>query len=231
MAPRLDPEGRESLEGSIKWNSDNLDVATLLNQLYEPSSKVSSSKSQPVYLYLSVIIPAYNEAERLPASLPSTIAYLSQRARAGSTFRYEIIIVDDGSSDETGKGFATRIGAQCSRGDYILMADADGATLFSDLGKLETALLCGDHDTQCGFKLFSRKSARSLFPSLHINRWAFDVELIVLASIFNYRIAEIPVDWREIPGSKLQPIAAAVQMARDLVTIRLCYSLGIWKAK
>lgn len=37
-------------------------------------------------------------------------------------------------------------------------------------------------DTQCGFKLFSRSAARALFSSLHIHRWAFDVELLVLAS-------------------------------------------------
>jgi hypothetical protein len=33
-------------------------------------------------------------------------------------------------------------------------------------------------DTQCGFKLFTRKSASALFPNLHIERWAFDVELL-----------------------------------------------------
>jgi dolichyl-phosphate beta-glucosyltransferase len=40
----------------------------------------------------------------------------------------------------------------------------------------------GVHDTQCGFKFFTRGAARRLFPSLHIERWAFDVELLFLAS-------------------------------------------------
>ena len=39
----------------------------------------------------------------------------------------------------------------------------------------------GVRDTQCGFKLFTREAAQRLFPSLHIERWAFDVELIMLA--------------------------------------------------
>lgn len=45
--------------------------------------------------------------------------------------------------------------------------------------------LCGGHginDTQCGFKLFTREAAKRLFPVQHIERWAFDVELLYLAS-------------------------------------------------
>jgi dolichyl-phosphate beta-glucosyltransferase len=40
----------------------------------------------------------------------------------------------------------------------------------------------GIKDTQCGFKLFSREAARQLFPVQHIERWAFDVELVYLAA-------------------------------------------------
>jgi dolichyl-phosphate beta-glucosyltransferase len=40
----------------------------------------------------------------------------------------------------------------------------------------------GIKDTQCGFKLFSRQAARQLFPVQHIERWAFDVELVYLAA-------------------------------------------------
>jgi dolichyl-phosphate beta-glucosyltransferase len=39
-------------------------------------------------------------------------------------------------------------------------------------------------DTQCGFKLFTRKAAALLFPVQHIDRWAFDVELVFLAARF-----------------------------------------------
>ena len=40
----------------------------------------------------------------------------------------------------------------------------------------------GIEDTQCGFKLFTRRAARCLFPNQHIERWAFDVELLYLAA-------------------------------------------------
>ena len=42
------------------------------------------------------------------------------------------------------------------------------------------SILCvsGIKDTQCGFKLFTRKAAKALFPVQHIERWAFDVELL-----------------------------------------------------
>lgn len=47
----------------------------------------------------------------------------------------------------------------------------------------------GISDTQCGFKLFSRRAARCIFPNLHLERWAFDVELLYIASRMGYSIA------------------------------------------
>lgn len=89
----------------------------------------------------------------------------------------------------------------------------------------------GIRDTQCGFKLFTRDSAKNLFGNLHIERWCFDVELLYLASRFNVPVSEVPVNWTEIEGSKLDPIEASIQMLRDLLKIRLCYMFGVWKIK
>jgi dolichyl-phosphate beta-glucosyltransferase len=61
-------------------------------------------------------------------------------------------------------------------------------------------------DTQCGFKLLSRSAAAATFPSLHIERWAFDVELLKIAEITGIPLAEVPVKWTEIEGSKLASI-------------------------
>lgn len=63
-------------------------------------------------------------------------------------------------------------------------------------------LLCvrGVRDTQCGFKLFSRSAARVLFHNLHVERWAFDVDLLYLARYFDMQIVEVPVCWHEIGG-------------------------------
>eukprot|EP01113_Clastostelium_recurvatum_P041531 TRINITY_DN6611_c0_g1_i1.p1 TRINITY_DN6611_c0_g1~~TRINITY_DN6611_c0_g1_i1.p1 ORF type:complete len:125 (-),score=21.62 TRINITY_DN6611_c0_g1_i1:21-395(-) len=86
----------------------------------------------------------------------------------------------------------------------------------------------GIKDTQCGFKLFSRRAAQQIFPNLHIERWAFDFELLYLAQSMKIPIVEVPVNWEEVPGSKLSPFASSVQMAIDLVRVRMAYMLGLW---
>ena len=61
-------------------------------------------------------------------------------------------------------------------------------------------MLSGVHgisDTQCGFKLFSRRAARCIFPNLHLERWAFDVELLYIASCMGYSIAVGEMEWSE----------------------------------
>lgn len=110
-------------------------------------------------------------------------------------------------------------------------------------------------DTQCGFKLFTRKSARVIFPLSHIDRWIFDVELLLLAEMASARtltetgalgdwpkgegedvllqlplpIGEVAVDWREVEGSKIDLVKDSIRMALDLLVIRLNYALGRWK--
>ena len=46
-------------------------------------------------------------------------------------------------------------------------------------------------DTQCGFKLFTRKAAQTLFGSLHLERWAFDIELIYVAELLDIPLTEV----------------------------------------
>ncbi|POM60701.1 putative dolichyl-phosphate beta-glucosyltransferase [Phytophthora palmivora] len=84
-------------------------------------------------------------------------------------------------------------------------------------------------DTQCGFKLFDRTASRVLFAPMHIERWAFDVELLYLAATSNMTIKEVAVQWTEVPGSKLSVISATITMLREIILIRLCYTVGIWK--
>ena len=88
-------------------------------------------------------------------------------------------------------------------------------------------------DTQCGFKLFSKESARACFSRLHLRRWAFDTELLILCKYLNVQVYEVAVPWHEIDGSKLatSKLALAIvslSMLRDMICVRACYSLGIW---
>jgi dolichyl-phosphate beta-glucosyltransferase len=111
---------------------------------------------------LSVIIPAYNEAARLPQTLLDVRAYLTS---AGIPF--EICVIDDGSSDDTGnvvqelgskipeltyerlarnrgKGFAVRYGLARAKGSYRLFMDADHSTRINEIEKIIPLLTRGD---------------------------------------------------------------------------------------
>ncbi len=61
----------------------------------------------------------------------------------------------------------------------------------------------GVRDTQCGFKLYSRDAALKLHSNQTVMGFAFDLEILYLASKHGYKIAEVPVDWIDAPGSKV----------------------------
>lgn len=85
-------------------------------------------------------------------------------------------------------------------------------------------------DTQCGFKLFSRAAAQQIFPAQHLPTWIFDVELLLLAKQLRIPVAEVPIQWHEVAGSKLNVVTASLQMLRDLLIVRANHLLGRWKA-
>lgn len=234
---------------------------------------------------LSVIVPAYNEQDRLPATLDELLGYLQRRRdKQGPAFTYEVVIVDDGSKDSTasvamdyvrregidavrllrlpyncGKGRAVREGMLIARGEVCLFMDADGATRVSDMEALESAvkevavasfgnrkqvtatptaagsdsrgplaivvgsrahleqaaiakrsalrnfLMHGFHflvtfvaghavaDTQCGFKMFTRRAAAVVYSNQRLQRWCFDVELLFISQRLGIPIKEVQV--------------------------------------
>ncbi|KAI9479912.1 dolichyl phosphate glucosyltransferase [Coemansia mojavensis] len=246
---------------------------------------------------LSIVVPAYNEEARLPVLLEDIRKYINSRRQQEPHFKYELLVMDDGSKDKTltvaieyakkhkirelkavrhirnrGKGGAVTQGVMCSLGRYILFCDADGATQFSDIDKLLSkaehgaiaigsrsnqaltgtvvershiraflqwgfhtyVTMLGVHgirDTQCGFKLFSRAAARRVFPNMHVERFIFDVEILLLAKYQNIPVVEVPVNWHEVAGSKMSIVRDSIQMALDLLAVRLNYLLGNWKIK
>jgi dolichyl-phosphate beta-glucosyltransferase len=84
----------------------------------------------------------------------------------------------------------------------------------------------GIGDTQCGFKLFRGPVAHALFTESRIDRFAFDVEVLMLAQREGLRIAEIPVNWAHQPGSRLNLATDSLRMMGDLVRIRGGFLLG-----
>lgn len=113
-------------------------------------------------MFLSIVIPAYNEEKRLSITLEKVYSYL-----AGIRYDYEVIIVDDGSADTTsevalksqlnragrlqviknecnkGKGFSVKRGVLASRGEYVLFSDADLSTPIEELEKLLAIIRSG----------------------------------------------------------------------------------------
>lgn len=91
--------------------------------------------------------------------------------------------------------------------------------LFNRLVTTGTGL--GLHDTQCGFKAFRTPAARLLFHLVRIERFAFDVEILARARRLGLRIAEVPVQWRHVPGSTIHPLHDSLAMLSDVYRSRL----------
>jgi dolichyl-phosphate beta-glucosyltransferase len=230
---------------------------------------------------LSIVIPAYNEARRLPATLASITEYLDL-----AEFAAEVIVVDDGSTDGTaeaaksvpgkamppkiigfegnrGKGAAVKEGMLAATGDYVLFMDADNSTHITEVEKLlkiavkdKTPVVIGSRyqdaesikikqpwyrvwisrmgnrlirhtvlpgvlDTQCGFKLFSKKAAKEIAPQLTMTGFSFDMELLVIAKQLGLEIREVPVNWYDTPGkTRVRPLKSSLATLRDLIKIR-----------
>jgi dolichyl-phosphate beta-glucosyltransferase len=233
-----------------------------------------------VDIELSLVIPAFNEAERLPPYLRVIREYYSS-----STFgNYEVIVVDDGSHDRTaeiidqlfaswpqlivlrhsrnlGKGVAVRRGVLAARGKLILFADADGATPIVEEAKLRAAIADGAdlavgsrilratgilqhrrwhrklggrafaalvnflipspvRDTQCGFKMFRNNIVATIFIPILETGYLFDIHLIQLAMVNNFRISEIPINWKDVHGSKINIVRDSYRMFVGLFRLR-----------
>ena len=141
---------------------------------------------------LSVILPAYNEAVRLPPYLSAVRTYLDACQRG----TYEVVVVDDGSRDgmaadlqrcaadwpefrilrheeNRGKGAAVRTGVLASRGEVLLFADADGATPIEEHARLAAAIADGA-DVAIGSRLLSGEGIhRARSPMRGVTGWLF----------------------------------------------------------
>jgi dolichyl-phosphate beta-glucosyltransferase len=71
---------------------------------------------------------------------------------------------------------------------------------------VQTFLVRGIGDTQCGFKLFSGEAANAVFPRQTLHGFAFDVEILMLAQRLGFKIKEAPVKWVNDPGSKVSTL-------------------------
>lgn len=81
-------------------------------------------------------------------------------------------------------------------------------------------------DTQCGFKLFKREVAEDLFGRQRLEDFGFDVELLFLASRLGYKTVEVPVNWSDVAGSKVNVLSDSLRMFSDVLAIRYNWLTG-----
>ena len=75
-------------------------------------------------------------------------------------------------------------------------------------------------DTQCGFKAFNMLKFRPLLDVMTIDRFGFDIEFLFVAKYHGLRLAEIPVRWNDVAGSKVSPFRDTRRMVGELMQIR-----------
>ena len=231
--------------------------------------------------YLSIVVPAYNEARRLPQTLDTLRDFFREFTRT-----FEVLIVVERSADGTleiageaalqqenflaidngpqrGKGHAVRSGMLRARGEHIFYMDADLSVPLSEVGTflahfeahpevdvllgnrqharsrivrrqsalregmgktfnrlLQTLGLASLHDTQCGFKAFRRAAAQAIFSRQQLDGFAFDVEVLLLAERLGCKIADLPVEWRNSPDSRVRLVLDSLAMLRDMWRVR-----------
>jgi len=76
-------------------------------------------------------------------------------------------------------------------------------------------------DTQCGFKVMRRDPVLPLFRAARVERFAYDVEILYLARKAGIRVLEVPVAWRDAPGSKVNAVFDSFDMLKDILRIVL----------
>src|SRR6266853_1801815 len=199
-------------------------------------------------LTLSIVIPAYNEERRLPATLDATFAWLDD-----SPYRdAEVLVVDDGSTDATvalvesrmakeprlrlvrnpgnrGKGYAVRHGMRQAQGDWILFTDADLSAPIEELPRLLTAT----HEKGSAVAIGSRALDRSLI-GVHQSRWRelscifFNrVMRLILGQSLGIATSEVPVRWNNVEGTKVS-MAHGIASFLDLLRIRWYWLQGFY---
>lgn len=235
--------------------------------------------------FLSVIIPAYNEQDRIILTLESVFGWLEKQE-----YSHEVLVIDDGSTDRTvellkqkyaarsgfhlwslpqnmGKGAAVRQGMLLANGEYRLFMDADNQirineldsflaladerrviigskyasndasreeisasrVFVSRLGNLIIRLLLNLElkDTQCGFKLFPAQVAESVFRLQRLGGFAFDVEILSIARLFQIEIVELPIKLYPAAESRVRTIRDSIRVFADIIRIKF----NIWGRK
>jgi dolichyl-phosphate beta-glucosyltransferase len=83
-------------------------------------------------------------------------------------------------------------------------------------------------DTQCGFKLLDRERTLPLFRHMVVDRFAFDVEFLYLCWRFGLRVEEVPIIWRDSPGSRVGLVTDPMNMLWDVARVVWRFRRGLY---
>ena len=119
------------------------------------------------------------------------------------------------------KEFDVVVGSRLKRGGLKPIQRPFMRSMLSKLysSYFSTLFNVGILDSQCGFKIFKRKSILPIVSTIQTNGFAFDSEFIVNSSLFGLRIKEVPIEWHHEMGSKLNVHRAIFMMSFDLQKI------------
>ena len=112
------------------------------------------------------------------------------------------------------------VGSRMLPGAVVRDGTSDRAAMawvFNKIVRVSTGI--GSRDTQCGFKAFRGAAAHRLFTLARCDRFAFDVEVLLLARRLELDVVELPVDWTAVEGSSVRRVADSLRAALDVVRI------------
>ncbi|HVM32467.1 MAG TPA: dolichyl-phosphate beta-glucosyltransferase [bacterium] len=120
------------------------------------------------------------------------------------------------------RGFEVVIGSRATDRSQVKIHQPLYRQAIGRVGNLLVQLLAtpGLWDTQCGFKAFSHRAAKAIFPLQTIERFGFDVELLFIARKKGFQVLETSVQWFDAPGSKVNALRDSIRTLAELFLIR-----------
>lgn len=157
-----------------------------------------------------------------------------------ATGAYVLFMDADGATpmEETPKLMAKlKEGAQIAIGSRVAQVPGETKVITSlhrrIIGRTFSAIvntfaIPGFADTQCGFKMFRQEVVKDIFSRQKLNGFAFDVELLYIAGRLGYRVDEVPVNWENQEGSKVNLVADSMKMLADILRIKWLHRREKW---
>lgn len=128
------------------------------------------------------------------------------------------------------QGYDVVIGSRYTNPDLVKVHQPFYRIVLSRMSNMLIQFLAvpGIKDTQLGFKAFTSKAAKDIFPRVKVLRWGFDMEVLTIALNRGYKIKEIGVSWTEHGGGHV-PLIAYVESLIDLFKIKARALSGVYK--